>query len=167
MIEALSAALPVAFGAAIGYVFGTMRDWSKSKAERSARYQDQVLEAASGLLSSTHTIVSAATELGLATTDHEWHPEGTSEAEAEDHKIFLAMTRLSEALEGAKPHTLRISILAPHLATLADKVVETASYSEIGTGSDTSIELLENHAKATEDFTDAVRAYLKVPRRKH
>lgn len=48
----LTGVVPGIVGAAIGYLFGTMRDWNRNKADRRAKHQDEVLAAATEILAS-------------------------------------------------------------------------------------------------------------------
>lgn len=172
----LGSVLPLLAAAIIGYVLGILRDASKANADREARHQDQVLEAATGLLSTTMKMQKAAAKVAdereavqhleidfpLGSVDRE-----ATLAEAKTN-LVATVNDLLDAIELANPHVLRINILAPSLGELANNVVVSASNPEAADGTDNARGLQADFMEANQAFTDAVRAYLKVSsRRRH
>lgn len=158
-------------GGVIGYLLGILRDASKAKSERLAKHHDEVLEAATGLLVTTGQVQRAAAMLfyknAAANNAERKFPKGSLDLENELKKtgeeFWVAASDLAVATELTKPHALRISILAPSMEALTDKVVEVASNPGIAGGTARARELQAEYAAATREFTSAIRTYLKVP----
>ena len=166
----LGGVLPVLAGAVIGYVLGILRDASKAKADREARHQDQVLEAAAGLLATTVQVQKAAANVffkdAAASRAQMDFPDDSldlkGQRERTTKEFWAATVALSDATELTKPHALRISILAPSLEDLANKVVQAASQPGAVAGTAKAKELRAEYAQATSELTSKVRTYLKV-----
>ena len=158
----LSGAIPAVAGAAIGYLFGTMRDWSKTKAERTAKYRDQVLDATSQLLNIAAKIDAASSVALRAGLESRRRPK-SRESKARSNE---AWAEYQTVYDSAIPHELRISVLAPDLAPLVREVLETAGGTEPGAGLRANLESRKEHSDAKRALKDAVRDYLKIPNRK-
>ncbi|WP_413543163.1 hypothetical protein [Citricoccus nitrophenolicus] len=168
MIEALSAlgdVLPALAGAAIGYLFGTMRDWSKTKAERRARHQDQILEAATGVLTSVSKLQQSALSFAKSRSRAtlEKYPPGASLPDMATDELFTRFNGRDQMRAEIMPHRLRLRILAPNLDELAQNLIDSARFPVlVQSGFMADVARKEFHA-ANDAFDDAVRAYLKVP----
>lgn len=166
----LGGVLPVLAGAVIGYVLGILRDANKAKADREARHQDQVLEAAAELLATTEQVQKAAAHLffkdAAASRAEKKYPDKsldlTDQREKTTHEFMVATVALVDATALTKPHRLRISILAPNMEALADAAVQTASHPGVAGGTKAAKDLQAEYTQATQQFTSAIRAYLKV-----
>lgn len=170
LATSLAAIVPVIVGAIIGYVLSTMRDWTKTKAERAAKYQDQVLEATSELLASAMTITRDAKKAGYAGAKVHRVNESPSatldDAHAASTEFLEAVQDMYETSETARPHELRISILAPSIAPLASAVIKTAQQVDLSQITDEARSNAAKHTEAVEALTDAVREHLKIPSRR-
>ncbi|WP_404289209.1 hypothetical protein [Glutamicibacter arilaitensis] len=170
--EPLLNVLPVFAGAVIGYFFGLLRDANRTKAERMARHQDQVLEAATELLGAATKLQYAAGSVlfkgNAADKASEEFPDGSldllDKRENTTRDFLRAFRAFTEAEDLTKPYVLRISILAPHLEEFAKNVITSAAHPEAAAGTENAREIQSIYAEATEDFIAAVRTYLSVPK---
>ncbi|MFL4475552.1 hypothetical protein ACIPVK_16265 [Paeniglutamicibacter sp. MACA_103] len=184
----LGGVLPLATGV-IGYLVGFLRDANRAKADREARHQEQVLEAAIELLGSTAQLQkSAAIVFAKMEATNQFNPEfgdwseeqkekllaanaafydvvHQEERKSADRALYVAMDGLMSTRELTKPHALRISILAPSMESLANEMVNAASHPGASEETDTAKNLQAEYAVAREAFANAVRSYLKVPTR--
>lgn len=166
----LGGVLPVLAGAIIGYVLGILRDASKAKADREARHQEEVLNAATGLLETAGRAKEVAALLADKGRAHaqadEQYPGSTPRMRAERDKakedFHAERDRFHEAVEAIQPHALRITILAPSMAILADEIVETASDLRHNSPGERSAHIRASYEESRQEFTAMVRAYLKV-----
>lgn len=170
VIEVLIALL----AAAIGYGFGLLRDANRARTEREARYQDEVLTAASELLLKCQAAEQAA---GSHRSLMPVYADLTAKAKTDpsmrektDELLDLIVNSnrtLGASMTAAQPHRLKLAILAPALEEDVQRLMEAAtsmhvSLPEEGPSDD---EQRQAYNDATEVFTDKVRQFLQVPQR--
>lgn len=161
----------VVVGAAIGYLFGLLRDANKTKAEREARHQDAVLEAASALLVLCNDAAKASAKFqtgagarGTLPEDADANPELSALGKTAEEEAVDAYRALTAKMREAQPHRLKLRILAPSLTDVVTRLIETAnSVVRYGpsTGGPTNLSMAD-YKTVADEFTSKVQDFLNV-----
>lgn len=161
----LLSVLPVLIGAAIGYLFGLLRDANKAKAERKAGHHDEVLNASVELL----TLAQEANDGAQIWPGHKrqmrqlWEsaktdPHAKKAFDESEGWLKWGAERISESMTVAQPHRLKIQILAPSLYEDAHRLLTVATETE-PTDEDAH---RKEYQEAVDTFTAQVRRFLRV-----
>lgn len=175
MIELLTVAFPIVLAGVFGYVLGLLRDVNKSKADREARHQDAVLEAASALLALCNVSAKASVKFQTSASskpdllkDADSVPGFRELAQKAEREAGEALTELDEKMREAQPFRLKLRILAPSLTDVITRLIETAnSVVRYGppTGGPTNLSM-DDYKNVADEYTAKVQDFLKVKKPK-